>query len=392
MAGAEPVLVLYCRRVPSKRGLAVEMLANWSGAIRPVSADGAARTWWQRLLDRNSYVSLSYVDDWLQAFLDYPGIAVTALNIADLAGLWRAQAAVREHQVIVILHSAAGDDLGVVRMLSGALQQRRGRVVVFFGNEYTKMREKIAFAREIAADAIASQLAPVAAAWLYAECPHSTILHAPAALNPGRYAPLAQERSIDIGFRGDRYPVSIGDELRTRVIEAVAARAPAAGLSTDIRFERIPGPSWNAFLNRCQGVVGAEAGTAYLERDDATERAVRDYLQARPHAGFEEIAARFFDCHRHAVSGKAISSRHFEAIGTRTCQVLLEGHYNGILQRDVHYVGVSHDLSDLDDSLRRFADPVLRSAVTDAAWSLVMSAHTYRHRVGDVLAGLGRAT
>ena len=71
------------------------------------------------------------------------------------------------------------------------------------------------------------------------------------------------------------------------------------------------------------------------------------------------------------MSRKALSSRHFEAIGTKTCQVLLEGSYNGILVPEVHYVGVKKDLT----------------AIVERAYDLAMSAQTCAHRV----AGLVRA-
>ena len=59
---------------------------------------------------------------------------------------------------------------------------------------------------------------------------------------------------------------------------------------------------------------------------------------------FSEIYDRFFagraipEAH-----GKCISSRHFDAIGTGTCQILLEGRYNDILKPGEHYIALSHD-------------------------------------------------
>ena len=47
----------------------------------------------------------------------------------------------------------------------------------------------------------------------------------------------------------------------------------------------------------------------------------------------------------------AISPRHLEACATRTCQVLVEGEYSGVLRPGEHYIPVRKDLSNLDDVL-----------------------------------------
>jgi spore maturation protein CgeB len=86
------------------------------------------------------------------------------------------------------------------------------------------------------------------------------------------------------------------------------------------------------------------------------------------------------------VSGKSISSRHFEAIGTKTCQVLIEGHYNGILKAGEHYIPVRSDLSDIDEAVRALQDQSLCREIADRTYELAMSSHTYDHRVADVLA------
>ncbi len=74
------------------------------------------------------------------------------------------------------------------------------------------------------------------------------------------------------------------------------------------------------------------------ERGKLLTRA-RDYnLQENQSASFEEVYDRFFAGVERGVSGKSVSSRHFEPIGTKTCQILLEGEYNGVLSPGEHYI------------------------------------------------------
>ena len=384
-----PTRVLYARRVPGTRGALVETAARLAGVIGP----RAPAPWRRRMLgflDRNAYTTLAYAGDWLAAFARAPALAVRARNVVDLIDLAAAARELRRYPLVIVLHSAAGDDLGLLRRLRGPLQQRRGTLVVFFGNEYARLGEKIAFARAVAADVIASQLPPRAAAWLYQDCAPARLLHAPPALAPECFDGVAPPRVVDIGFRGDLYPASIGDDERNRLLCWAREHAPALGFSVDVEFRRLPAPQWCRFLRRCHGIVGAEAGTRFLVRDEAVEHEVQRVLAREPAIEGATLRER---CYRAvpSVSGKAISSRHFEAIGAGTCQILLEGDYNGILEPDVHYLSVRHDWSNLDEVLRRFRDPHTRRDVTDAARRHVLAAHTYAHRVASVLSAASGA-
>lgn len=363
--------------------LGVGRAAQWTASRLPAEW---ARSRLLRSLLGDGYGALSYVLDWRDAFTDAAELDVEVCNINDVLGFRRALGRIRDWALIVVLHSAAGDDISWLRRASPALQARRGRLVVFFGNEYALMKDKRAFARETGADFIVSQLPRSAAEWLYHDLDQSRLVLAPAALSPRLYRPSVGSRPVDIGFRGDRYSLAIGDTERVDFVERVMARAPALGLATDIQFGRYPRGEWSRFLGECKGIVGAESGTYYLERDDRTYDAVRRYLRQHPDVPFAEIYERFFKGYANPVSGKAISSRHFEPVGTKTCQILLEGEYNGILIADEHYVSVKRDLSDLDDALARFVDEGYRRAIAERAYEHVLARHTYGQRVKELLA------
>ena len=99
-------------------------------------------------------------------------------------------------------------------------------------------------------------------------------------------------------------------------------------------------------------------------------------------ASFDQIQARFFAgrpcC---PVYSKCISSRHFDAAGTGTCQILLRGRYNDILAADEHYIALDPDLGNVDEAIARFRDPIERRRIAGAAYTLANARHTYRHRI-----------
>jgi spore maturation protein CgeB len=100
------------------------------------------------------------------------------------------------------------------------------------------------------------------------------------------------------------------------------------------------------------------------------------------HLDFDELNEMFFQsAQRCPAYSKAISSRHFDAIGTKTCQIMLEGRYNDILVANEHYLEVALDHSNLDEVIERFKDPVERHRISETAYEFVMQGHTYAHRM-----------
>jgi hypothetical protein len=333
----------------------------------------------------------AYMADWKEAFLRSPRLELEACCINNLVHYARCIARIRSYELIIVAHSAAGDDMTLLTRTAMAFQRRRSKLVMFIGNEYDLLEEKIAFMRSVGADYICSQLPIAAARYLYQECDGSRVLEMPHALNPAHYRPdPGADRAIDIGFIGDIYWPFVGDRERTDMIEWFERHGARHGLGHDIRKQRVTRDEWGRFLNRCKAVIGAESGTYYLnDRGRLLERARAYNLHENRGASFDEVFDRYYRGQPRGISGKSISSRHFEPIGTKTCQILLEGHYNGILQPDVHYICVRKDLSNIEDALGKFRDEGLRRRMVDETHEYVMAQHTYAHRVEHLLRSIG---
>jgi len=348
-----------------------------------------ARELYAHLRDFNE--RLSYVRDWRDAFCRAPALDVTICDMNNLVHLGQCMLRIRSYDLIIVSHVAAGDDVTLINRIAPILARRSCPMVVFIGNEYDLLDQKLEFCRRARADLLCSQLPIAAAQYLYGDLAGMRIMAAPHAMNPSVYKPAPYEgREIDVGFVGDIYWPFVGDRERTDLIEYFEKRGQERGLRCDIRggrSSRMPRAEWAAFLNRCRTLIGAESGTYYLNEKGALLDRARTYnLKQRPEATFDEVFEKFFAGVPRGVSGKSISSRHFEAIGTKTCQVLLEGDYNGILKAGEHYIPVRPDLSDIDDVIRALGDKSYCRAIAERTHDLAMSAHTYDHRVADVLA------
>jgi len=340
---------------------------------------------------RQFQAHVSYTIDWREAFCESSELDVEVCNINNLVHYGRCLLRLRDYDLVVVSHAAAGDDMTVLRRSVHWFTRRRAPLVMFVGNEYDLLDEKIAFIGAVGAEFICSQLPTPAAQYLYRECGGSRILSMPHALNPKVYQPRGRaERPVDIGFIGDVYWPFVGDRERTDLIEAFEREGERWGLRCQIRKQRIARTEWAEFLNTCRGTIGAESGTYYLNDRGRLLAAAREYnLLQHPEASFDEVFEKFYRGQPREVSGKSISSRHFEPIGTKTCQILLEGEYNGVLAADEHYISVRKDRSNLDEAVRRFRDEAYRRAITERAYEHVMANHTYAHRVRSVLAAVG---
>jgi len=352
---------------------------------KPLRRFRSAAALFRQLRDVND--ALSYAVDWREAIAGSPELDVELCNINNLLHFGRCLRHLNQYDLIMVSHAAAGDDMGMLLRVAALFDRRRAPVVVFIGNEYDLLTDKIRFIRQTGAEFVCTQLPIEAGRYLYAEAAGAQIIEMPHALNPANFYPAPETpRDIDIGFAGDIYWPFLGDRERTDVIEWFERHGAARGLRCDIRKSRLPRREWNLFLNRCKALVGAESGTYYLnERGGVLDRARRYNLSENRAATFDEVHGRFYHGLPRCISGKCISSRHFEPIGTKTCQLLLEGNYNGILKADEHYIPVRRDLTNIDDAIERFRDADHRTRIAERAYDFVMAEHTYRHRVEKLL-------
>ncbi len=380
---------------------------------------------------------LSYYDDWLDAFTRDPQFETTALNICSKNSHAIIRKQIDHYELIILLHSTNADTLTYLNPFKSSLQSRKGILLSFVGNEVNLPRiplnSKIVFLKKIGADFIATQLPIKAGKWLYAECTNSEVIALPHALNPQKFKPVVNQadRTIDIGVRTNQYWACLGDNERNDLIKLFRSERIPQQLKLDIRTdERLNRDGWANFLNSCKATIANEAGSYYLERDDQTIFQINEYLQAdqkivQPTSAvgriwdhiprsiknlcraqiqrlmhltgfqyysdvyeqldFDEIYNLFFkntpQCPEYS---KAISSRHFDAIGTKTCQIMLHGRYNDILRADEHYISLNHDHSNLDDVIRRFNDQELRTKIVEQTYEYIMSQHTYDHRLQEL--------
>ena len=350
--------------------------------------NGIKNEQYQRLLYSliSPYEALSYINDWKEAFENSDELDVTSLNVLNQRHAHSyLQKHIKEFDLIILMHSVLGDNVEIIIPFEQVLKERTGKLLSFVGNEYDLMLKKKAFLQNVDADYIASQLPHEAHTFVYKEL-SAQLIDAPHALNENIYRPSKSNKVYDIAFSGAKYGIFIGDQERNNLIKTMTNSTPQLKNKINIgRNKNLPRNLWVELLQSAKATVGAEAGTYYLDRNGSLLEQSKEYVQQNPDANLDDLLEKIFDnTSIEYVSGKAISSRHFEPVGTKTCQILLEGNFNGILKEGEHYISVKKNFSNLKDVIDVYSDHDLRNQIVERAYAYISENHTYKNRVETI--------
>jgi len=193
------------------------------------------------------------------------------------------------------------------------------------------------------------------------------------------------ERRIDVGYRSwDAYPFyGRHGQLKGEIGRLFRERAPEAGFVVDISSsyrDALLGNSWFDFLLDCRYTIGVEGGSSILDRDGCVAERTREYMAEHGDASFEEIEAACFPGLDGGFDYRLLGPRHLEAVMTKTCQVLVEGDYGGVLLPGLHYLELRRDFSNIGDVLNSMHDENLRVRIVERAYDDVVASGSFSYK------------
>jgi hypothetical protein len=194
------------------------------------------------------------------------------------------------------------------------------------------------------------------------------------------------KRIYDVGYRASRALPSWGRHgaLKTLVAEKFQdAVKPEDHLNLNISLRRedtFLGDDWYIFLLQCKYTLGVEGGSSILDADGSIMQRSGDYAKEHPGASFDEIESACFPGAEGSLALSALSPRHMEACATRTCQILVEGHYNGVLTPGIHYVELKKDFSNLATVIEFVKEDHGRQEIVDRAYRDIVESGRYHYR------------
>ncbi len=193
------------------------------------------------------------------------------------------------------------------------------------------------------------------------------------------------KKDIDIGYRARNLPQWLGRHgyMKTIIADVFNEHLKKFKLKTDISTnpkDTFFGTGWYKFMVRCKYMIGVEGGATINDPDGSIAKKGAAYLEANPNCTFEEIEAACFP----GLDGKlqliAISPRNLESCATKTCQVLIESSYNGILKPHVHYIPVKSDFSNIDEVLQTIQNDDKRNLIVENAYRDIVQSGLYTYK------------
>jgi cell division protein FtsB len=335
----------------------------------------------------------SNMHEHIRSFSDYSQFKVWAVNthLGFPEALWNL-----EFAVTILHYSLFGwRPFYVDEAFEAYLTERTSSYkVAFFQDEYRWWPERAELLNRLNVNCVYTCIEPDyyrSTYWKYTEVPRlETYL-------PGyvsdemlrRAQPLVkrdEERSIDIGYRGRRAYGYMGrgalekHEVGERFREMAAGR----GLVLDIASEehkRIYGEDWLAFIADCRAVLGVEAGVSVFDIDNEIFPLYERFIEEHPGRSFEVDYAELLEKYDGmGIYYRTVSPRVFEAGAVRTCQIMYEGRYSGILEPMVHYIPLRKDFSNFEEVMRLYGDGELRRELTENCYRDLIASEDYSYR------------
>ncbi len=206
--------------------------------------------------------------------------------------------------------------------------------------------------------------------------------------------PIA-ERTVDVFYRGRKLPYWIGSATLEKydIATEFSRRARDSDLVLDLassEHERLYGEEWLRRLGNARCTLGVESAASLLDFTGGFQRKTEVFTKAHPEASFAEVEDACFPGMDDRFNTAQISPRCFEAAAMRTCIVLFEGGYSGILEPGRHFIALKKDFSNFDTVCNNIRDHRYLQTITDRAYAEVAQnpRYAFSEFVKDFEAGI----
>lgn len=198
-------------------------------------------------------------------------------------------------------------------------------------------------------------------------------------------------RALDIMYRARKVPYWIGRHglIKWQLTDAFLSYLKNSELKYSLSNndkDVFLGLEWTKFLGSSRVVLGCEGGASLFDFDGRIRKNVDVYVDKNPDATFDETEKSCFLGLDYNISLFALSPRHIEACLTKTCQVLVEGKYHGLLKPNIHYIELKKDFSNIATVIELLKNRDYCEAIAEAAYSAIVNnpeAH-FRHYMTDL--------
>jgi hypothetical protein len=180
-----------------------------------------------------------------------------------------------------------------------------------------------------------------------------------------------EKRRWVVGQRVTQYPAWGGRFARRKGEAALRMKRECdqRGIRNNISTspaDVLHGAEWTKFLGDTQFVVGAEGGHGIWDPYGTIQDATNAFTAANPAASFEETETACFLGLDGVQDFPGFAPRILEAALAGCAQVLVKGHYRGLIKPNLHYIPLAEDYSNFNDVFDAMKNTAQVAAMVDA--------------------------
>jgi hypothetical protein len=199
------------------------------------------------------------------------------------------------------------------------------------------------------------------------------------------YCPHSFEnRQLDVCYRGMKLPFFFGklSYEKYEIGEKFKEVGKKYNLRCDISSEqedRVYGKAWLKFLGNSIATLSVESGSCIFDSEGEIEKKTDLYLSQHPNACFEKVWESILAPYENAHFYAQVSPRHFEAVATKTLQIMYDGKYSNIFLPGRHYIALKKDFSNVEEVMKSFFDRELVEYITQNAFEDILMNDAYSY-------------
>lgn len=182
-------------------------------------------------------------------------------------------------------------------------------------------------------------------------------------------------RDIDIFYRGSIQPPEFGKLAvdKHRIGTNVAAKLEKnKNINLDISSfssDRLVGEDWFRTLSRSRATLGLESGASVFDTDEEIPDILADAEKLVSQNSEKEnfVLSRIAHIEGN-INYAQIAPRHFEAAAMQSIQILYPGQYSGLLKKNIHYLELRENLSNLNSIISKIKNKDLCKKMANRAF------------------------
>ena len=133
------------------------------------------------------------------------------------------------------------------------------------------------------------------------------------------------------------------------------------------------GQDWIKFLCDSEFTLGIEGGSSLYDPEYKYFKKCIKYEKENPNASFNEIMRNCFKGKDNKITAAVITPRIFEATMAKSCLILREGKFNNILKKNIHYISVKKDFSNVNKIIKSISKYDVKKIIDNCYKDLILS-------------------